>query len=73
MTADCSTRLSIRLLSDISQGRGAHVAMETVSMNLKKESIIYNIFLLKSPFVSRRIQPCVKCESDGCVGQIKYT
>jgi hypothetical protein len=36
MTADCSTRLSIRLLSDISQGRGAHVAMETVSMNLKK-------------------------------------
>ncbi|CAC5396656.1 CTU2 [Mytilus coruscus] len=29
MTGDCSTRLSVRLLSDISQGKGAHVAMET--------------------------------------------
>ena len=72
MTADCSTRLSIRLLSDISQGRGAHVAMETVSMNLKKESIIFNIFYLLADS-RRRIQPRLKCESDGCVGQIKYT
>lgn len=31
MLGDCSTRLAVRLLTDISEGRGAHVAMDTVS------------------------------------------
>lgn len=30
MVGDCSTRLAARLLSDIAQGRGAQVSMETV-------------------------------------------
>lgn len=29
MLGDCSTRLAVRLLTDIAQGRGAHVAMDT--------------------------------------------
>lgn len=43
MMGDCSTRLSVRLLSDISQGRGAHVAMETVG--LLNISILWPLFL----------------------------
>lgn len=39
MMADCSTRLSIRLLSDISQGRGAHVAMETAFADKRLDDI----------------------------------
>ena len=31
MVGDCSTRLAVRLLSDMAQGHGAHVSMDTVS------------------------------------------
>lgn len=39
MLGDCSTRLAVRLLTDIAQGRGAHVAMDTV----RQKSISVNI------------------------------
>jgi len=32
MTGHCGTRLAVNLLSDISQGRGAQVALDTVSI-----------------------------------------
>lgn len=31
MLGDCGTQLAVRLLTDISTGRGMHAAMETVS------------------------------------------
>ncbi|CAG2248315.1 CTU2 [Mytilus edulis] len=43
MTGDCSTRLSVRLLSDISQGKGAHVAMETNLDFSSKEVTLHNV------------------------------
>lgn len=41
MLGDCSTRLAVRLLTDIAQGRGAHVAMDTV----RQKSISVNIYV----------------------------
>lgn len=41
MLGDCSTRLAVRLLTDISEGRGAHVAMDTVSGLIIKSFCMY--------------------------------
>lgn len=61
MLGDCSTRLAVRLLTDIAQGRGAHVAMDTV----RQKSISVNIhvdlnyFTLSVIVLLLKNSPCV--------------
>lgn len=40
MVGDCSTHLAVRLLSDIAQGRGAHVSMETTFADRRHGDLI---------------------------------
>ncbi|XP_033754101.1 cytoplasmic tRNA 2-thiolation protein 2-A-like [Pecten maximus] len=40
MTGHCGTRLAVNLLSDISQGRGAHVAMDTAFSDTRYPNIM---------------------------------
>lgn len=45
MMADCGTRLAVRVLSNLSEGRGAHVAMEAVTWH----RTFLMVLSLKSP------------------------
>ncbi|RUS92174.1 hypothetical protein EGW08_000027 [Elysia chlorotica] len=53
LTAESSTRLAVRILSDIAQGRGSQVSLDTVILDLNaKELAMYNsLFGVDSVFI----------------------